>query len=691
MAAAVNSGLQVVLKSFQEHTHPGLYLDKLHECWPEDRKAQTAFPKTELKKVTQCRGDEALLQRVTGRRRGWLNALGALRWTSKTADRMTLQLARAGSFENAGIGLHPLYGFVCIPGTSLKGMALAYARDVLRVEKGELEGVFGRGAARDEDSCAGAVVFHEAWPVRWPKLVLDIVNNHHGKYYGGSGDSAPPDDFEDPVPVTFLGVARGTEFEFAVSPRRGSCESESALENAKKWLEGALRVLGAGAKTAAGYGRFTGPRADGEAGDRAIFTARLRLVTPAFLAGAEQGKEDCELRPATLRGLLRWWWRTLHAGYLSVGQLRTLEAQIWGSTVEGSPLGIEVEGKRIPMAEPYQRENLVHDFRLERSSVPKTTQGLYYLSFGMERGKRHYTPAGAEWEIRMTARSTKEHTADEVLNQGIVALWMLAEYGGIGAKCRRSFGSVSLSAANPGTPGDIAEARKRAADVRKGISFREAELRSSSMERMTTTNIALPGMTAWYAIDQLGYAYQAYSRRNSHRGRKAALGLPRRIDTRERVTPPLNSRLASPLHFRILQEEGGFSVRVTVLVPVWRGEEWCQTLKDCVAFIKEELKRRCERAAPPAPAGGVQRHLPTAPAVEPATAPPALKVGERTFGVLCERNVKGTWKVKEERTGWKGPVQNSRQIPGEPKTGDRISLKVKINKPGDPAFDWVTE
>jgi hypothetical protein len=64
-------------------------------------------------------------------------------------------------------------------------------------------------------------------------------------------------------------------------------------------------------------------------------------------------------------------------------------------------------------------------------------------------------------------------------------------------------------------------------------------------------------------------------------------------------------------------------------------------------------------------------------------------VGEITEGELLEQNKKGTWKVREVKSRETGAIQNSKIMPGEMKAGEVVKLKVKINKPGSCAFDWV--
>ncbi len=267
------------------------------------------------------------------------------------AKAVTLHLARASGLENAGIHVHPVYGFACLPGSWLQGMARAYAETVWwpgqpdpAVARERIRAVFGwaTGTGRDAaqpdgadaaGSQAGAIVYHEAWPTTWPRLQPDIVNNHRAAYYGGTND---PGDWEDPVPVYFLSVAAGAVFDFAVSPRAGNEDSDSDLAAlAIEWLQAALMHEGAGAKTHAGYDRFMledRPAPAPPKPTRRIAMHTLTLMTPAFFAGAQQSHKDCDLLPATLRGLLRWWWRTMHAAHLDCQDLRRLETAVWDNT-----------------------------------------------------------------------------------------------------------------------------------------------------------------------------------------------------------------------------------------------------------------------------------------------------------------------------------------------------------------------
>jgi CRISPR-associated protein Cmr6 len=109
------------------------------------------------------------------------------------------------------------------------------------------------------DTKAGDFIFFDALPVAPVPLKCDVMAPHMGKWYE-QGDEITdvntqpeciPADWHDPVPVYFL-VADGPKLQFAIAPRTASARAElTAILDA---LDNALQSLGAGAKTAAGYG-----------------------------------------------------------------------------------------------------------------------------------------------------------------------------------------------------------------------------------------------------------------------------------------------------------------------------------------------------------------------------------------------------------------------------------------------------
>jgi CRISPR-associated protein Cmr6 len=200
--------------------------------------------------------------------------------------RLIVGLGGAHVYETS-MTLHRLYGFPYIPGSSVKGLLHTYALLDLWYEKGvgspmgdfsygntapglasvaealmagdlgafqkeglgedvlpelkRIHAVFGSRRER------GQVVFLDALPVgNRVMLEVDIMNPHYSKYYTGQ---LPPADWQEPTPIPFLTVGKGTTFRFM-----WMCRDGSLAQAVSHWLGAALEETGVGAKTRSGYG-----------------------------------------------------------------------------------------------------------------------------------------------------------------------------------------------------------------------------------------------------------------------------------------------------------------------------------------------------------------------------------------------------------------------------------------------------
>ncbi|QDV33703.1 type III-B CRISPR module RAMP protein Cmr6 [Tautonia plasticadhaerens] len=740
-AVPLPPSLRELVERFKGLVHPGLRLDKY--MMPAVNQEGQKRVLSEVAERSQ--GDTQLLAEVLRRRDAMLDAAEVVRWDRETAGPLTLHLARASALENAGLCLHPIYGFTFLPGSGLKGLARAYAETVWRpgqpddaAAATDIERIFGfiRGTG-DEGAAAGTVIFHDAWPASWPRLMVDIVNNHHFGYYRGEDW---PGDWESPSMVYFLAVPPGQTFSFALGKRRGDVDVR-LLGLARAWLDGGLTHLGCGAKTAAGYGHFA-PQANEppmpSGPNRTGFSAAMTLESPAFLAGARQEADDCDLRPATLRGLLRWWWRTLHAGALSQTQLRDLEAAIWGNTAAGSVVQLQVESQR-PGSLLYDKSARI-DMRSGEKGGPygipgadprKTTQGLWYASFGMHDGgrRRFVVEPGAAWTIRLTARTNKalrEHGLgpDDVLDQARAALWLLCRYGGVGSKARKGFGSLSAGGLDEM---DLDHCREASRRFRRGMGLPEDErpgvAESPALCDLVAEEIEaeFPWDDVWPVLDQVGFAWQGFAKRFAHdhdqegqlvptwSGRdaptgytKASLGVPRRMDGGDRRWA--GERHASPVHIHV-ERAGGGAHRVRVIAfaaPRLPTRESSVTfLRAFLDHLRDDLRRRSRlpprssrpgpsgRGGRPGPVGGGgfgqrrdagaartrgELHGGPAPAAPPRGHP---KAGDRVEATLLpERTKKGGWKARHEPTGLSGPIVDSAKVPSDKEPGNVMTLIV---------------
>ena len=196
---------------------------------------------------------------------------GVIRLRAELTGPLAVGLGVASPTEN-GLALFHTYGAPTIPASSLKGAfrrAIEALGDKLSADQKSFLVGSDRGKSSEAESGrAGRLVFHDGWyepsPIPDTPFHPDIMTPHHGGYYKNKGmaDSADnaagqykaaPADFEDPVPVGFISVKRGTKFVFYIE-----CPTTDSawLEFVREALTHTLTEVGLGAKTNAGYGYF---------------------------------------------------------------------------------------------------------------------------------------------------------------------------------------------------------------------------------------------------------------------------------------------------------------------------------------------------------------------------------------------------------------------------------------------------
>jgi CRISPR type III-B/RAMP module RAMP protein Cmr6 len=162
-------------------------------------------------------------------------------------------LGREHPVEN-GFAWHHILGTPYLPGSSIKGLLRAWARDWEEDEhrKAQMHEILGQQESRtDKAASVGATIVFDAIPAGPVKLEVDVMTPHYDDYYQ---KGFAPGDWISPKPIPFLVVPAETIFQFAFAPRRP--EYHGSAKIVEQWLRDALQWLGAGAKTAVGYGRF---------------------------------------------------------------------------------------------------------------------------------------------------------------------------------------------------------------------------------------------------------------------------------------------------------------------------------------------------------------------------------------------------------------------------------------------------
>lgn len=254
MALPLYREIQEKRPVYSASVNAGLWYDKffdLYDDWTFGPEAKSTWVKG---MGTRAVGDPALLEDAATRLGRMVLALGGEIRLLATEWHFVSGLGRTHPIEN-GFSWHYVLGVPFLPGSSVKGVVRAWASGWAGVPPEEVDRIFGPKGELAEKQ-VGTVIFFDALPVKPVELVPDVMTPHYAPYYQ-SGYAVPPGDWFAPLPIPFLAVAAEQTFLFAAAPRRPDddrCQEDCRL--ALRWLEEALAELGAGAKTAAGYGRF---------------------------------------------------------------------------------------------------------------------------------------------------------------------------------------------------------------------------------------------------------------------------------------------------------------------------------------------------------------------------------------------------------------------------------------------------
>lgn len=170
--------------------------------------------------------------------------------------RMVTGMGEASVYET-NMTLHHVYGVPYIPASSIKGVLRHYLSEFEEGQK-HIEKVFGEGDENSSDGKPkrGQCIFFDAFPLKAPRIELDVMTPHYPKYYS---EGLPPADWQSPNPIHFLTVGQGTPFRFLIG-----LPNNDLKEKLEIWLMEALMTRGLGAKSAVGYGYWK-PINDGKA------------------------------------------------------------------------------------------------------------------------------------------------------------------------------------------------------------------------------------------------------------------------------------------------------------------------------------------------------------------------------------------------------------------------------------------
>ncbi len=346
-------------------------------------------------------------------------------------------------------------------------------------------------------------------------------------------------------------------------------------------------------------------------------SAKLKIVTPMFLGGADQRAE--RMRPPSIKAALRFWWRALAwPRFLAVAgepakALRDLHAR--EGELFGSAGGVAGQGQSRVLIEARSEYGL--DKR--ETAWPVRTDGAGYLSIGIwesgtqARGnwrphREGFAAKDADFVLRMLFKPGSTPADRQEVEQALRA-WTL--FGGLGSRSRRGFGSVQLVELVRGTSEKAAPQVKEPIPLpsRQDFEWQAREVLTlcgsvgdyppyTAFSDLAAFGVLLVEQDPRTAVSKAGSRFKGYRGHPNMTGnRKAAFGLPLTgIDERR--------RRASPLFFHVHQlaphgNDKQFAVGVLFL-PAYFHPDQPHGSKDLPAFYQ------VARAFVPPVAGGAR-------------------------------------------------------------------------------------
>lgn len=286
--------------------------------------------------------------------------------------------------------------------------------------------------------------------------------------------------------------------------------------------------------------------------------ATFRIVTPMFLGGANTSELADTIRPPSIKGAMRFWWRALTWGRIraqasddnaALSELHRQEADLFGLAAGANAGGQSRLSLNVRDFKRLGDGEIVSNWPLRNTGSGYLGLGLFesgHRDKGTYQAARKAFPEDRTFTLALRFRPNTRQEQIEELRETLHVFGLL---GGLGSRGqRRGFGSVALTKLDGQDTSIASKEAYRSAVERVFVSAVSAPVppytalsQDSSFKLFPQTH-----SKARSAHNALGDAYKQHRGQASNlRGRaKIGFGLPLMdVDT--------NNRRASPLHFHV--------------------------------------------------------------------------------------------------------------------------------------------
>ncbi|MCR4430970.1 MAG: type III-B CRISPR module RAMP protein Cmr1 [Tepidanaerobacteraceae bacterium] len=159
------------------------------------------------------------------------------------------------------------------------------------------------------------------------------------------------------------------------------------------------------------------------------YRVKCRILTPLIMSGADSYK--VELREPSIKGMLRWWYRFWKGPHTSsLDELKKKESNIWGSQDNASRLRLKITS-RLSESDTETAFLCMNVRRKKEGDVPKAYNHIKRKSFSPSK----------IFDLSFFYLPQQENIVIDDLKK---TLWLISSLGGLGARWRRGFGSISI-------------------------------------------------------------------------------------------------------------------------------------------------------------------------------------------------------------------------------------------------------
>jgi CRISPR-associated protein Cmr1 len=248
--------------------------------------------------------------------------------------------------------------------------------------------------------------------------------------------------------------------------------------------------------------------------------ASYDIVTPMFIGGGDISALP-ELRPPSIKGALRFWWRAMQWGdclkdnetiEAALIKLHQREADLFGAAVKENRYGQSKVSLKIKLDNGKQLAVLKGN-----SILPNRTPGqIYLLGQGLYDLQAGFSTAAIA-QNQIFSIIIKLHNDVDVKNI-INSLLIFGLLGGLGSRSRRGWGSVSVRSIihkdktqqikNIPIPNDMSSYKQAIGELLKNVPDRLPPF--SAFSKQTRIDISTSGDQAMLLLSQVGNEMQLY-------------------------------------------------------------------------------------------------------------------------------------------------------------------------------------